>query len=54
MPCRFPAASPQTNGDLNSQLDDTEAALADCADQVDSIIACQQQASAAALPARHI
>ncbi|WP_225622284.1 Rz1-like lysis system protein LysC [Musicola keenii] len=53
-PCRFPAASPQTNGDLNSQLDDTEAALADCADQVDSIIACQQQASAAALPTQHI
>ncbi|WP_238556128.1 Rz1-like lysis system protein LysC [Dickeya sp. NCPPB 3274] len=40
-PCRFPAASPQTNGELNSLLDETEAALATCADQVDAIIACQ-------------
>ncbi|WP_224062009.1 Rz1-like lysis system protein LysC [Dickeya dadantii] len=41
-PCRFPAASPQTNGELNNQLDLTEAALADCADQVDMTIACQE------------
>ncbi|GAB7266268.1 hypothetical protein DZS_09330 [Dickeya ananatis] len=41
-PCRFPAASPQTNGELNNQLDLTEAALADCADQVDITIACQE------------
>lgn len=41
-PCRFPAASPQTNGDLNNQLDATEAALVICADQVDIILACQE------------
>ncbi|WP_232625575.1 Rz1-like lysis system protein LysC [Pectobacterium parmentieri] len=44
-PCRFPASSPQTNGDLNNQLDETEAALADCADQVDITIACQERGS---------
>ncbi|MFJ5429257.1 Rz1-like lysis system protein LysC [Pectobacterium actinidiae] len=47
-PCRFPASSPQTNGDLNNQLDETEAALADCADQVDTTIACQERGSASA------
>ncbi|WP_231848512.1 Rz1-like lysis system protein LysC [Pectobacterium atrosepticum] len=47
-PCRFPASSPQTNGDLNNQLDETEAALADCADQVDITIACQERGSASA------
>ncbi|MFC3393643.1 Rz1-like lysis system protein LysC [Brenneria rubrifaciens] len=45
-PCRFPASSPQTNGELNNQLDETEAALADCADQVDLTIACQDRADA--------
>ncbi|WPD78064.1 Rz1-like lysis system protein LysC [Dickeya fangzhongdai] len=45
-PCRFPAASPQTNGELNSLLDETEAALATCADQVDAIIACQAKSNA--------
>ncbi|MCI4030731.1 Rz1-like lysis system protein LysC [Dickeya dianthicola] len=45
-PCRFPAASPQTNGELNSLLDETEAALATCADQVDVIIACQAKSAA--------
>ncbi|MCZ0783483.1 Rz1-like lysis system protein LysC [Dickeya solani] len=45
-PCRFPAASPQTNGELNSLLDETEAALATCADQVDTIIACQAKSDA--------
>nr|WP_237431775.1 Rz1-like lysis system protein LysC [Dickeya fangzhongdai] len=45
-PCRFPAASPQTNGELNSLLDETEAALATCADQVDAIIACQAKSDA--------
>ncbi|MBA5197931.1 hypothetical protein H2Y56_01145 [Pectobacterium aroidearum] len=47
-PCRFPASSPQTNGDLNNQLDETEAALADCADQVDITIECQERGGAAA------
>nr|WP_253926627.1 Rz1-like lysis system protein LysC [Dickeya dadantii] len=45
-PCRFPVASPQTNGELNSLLDETEAALATCADQVDAIIACQAKSDA--------
>ncbi|WJV54474.1 Rz1-like lysis system protein LysC [Pectobacteriaceae bacterium CE90] len=54
-PCRFPAASPQTNGELNNQLDETEAALADCADQVDITIACQERAHAeTALPTKRI
>ncbi|WP_409309042.1 Rz1-like lysis system protein LysC [Pectobacterium sp. B1J-3] len=47
-PCRFPASSPQTNGDLNNQLDETEAALADCAAQVDITIECQERGSAPA------
>ncbi|WP_245929608.1 Rz1-like lysis system protein LysC [Brenneria roseae] len=45
-PCRFPASSPQTNGDLNNQLDETETALADCADQVDITIECQERTGA--------
>ncbi|WP_248589769.1 Rz1-like lysis system protein LysC [Dickeya zeae] len=46
-PCRFPPATPQTNGELNTQLDETEAALATCADQVDAIIECQAKSNAA-------
>ncbi|WP_232046598.1 MULTISPECIES: Rz1-like lysis system protein LysC [Dickeya] len=42
-PCRFPASNLQTNGDLGNQLDETEAALAICAEQVDIIIACQNR-----------
>ncbi|MGM3172838.1 Rz1-like lysis system protein LysC [Dickeya lacustris] len=44
-PCRFPASNLQTNGDLGNQLDETEAALAICAEQVDIIIACQRRIS---------
>nr|WP_246867319.1 Rz1-like lysis system protein LysC [Dickeya sp. CFBP 2040] len=44
-PCRFPVANPQTNGELNNLLDETEAALATCADQVDTIIACQTKSN---------
>ncbi|MGK4329360.1 Rz1-like lysis system protein LysC [Lonsdalea quercina] len=51
-PCRFPAANPLTNGDLNNQLDATEAALAMCADQVDMTMACQESFDAkTAIPA---
>ncbi|WJM87476.1 Rz1-like lysis system protein LysC [Dickeya chrysanthemi] len=45
-PCRFPTANPQTNGELNALLDETEAALAMCADQVDMVIDCQAKSSA--------
>nr|WP_231572872.1 Rz1-like lysis system protein LysC [Yersinia rohdei] len=41
-PCRFPAASPHTNGDLNDDIDQLEAALHACAAQVDTVLACQQ------------
>ncbi|HFT8240544.1 TPA: Rz1-like lysis system protein LysC [Yersinia enterocolitica] len=41
-PCLFPAASPQTNGDLNDDIDQLEAALHACAAQVDTVLACQQ------------
>ncbi|WP_226066678.1 Rz1-like lysis system protein LysC [Dickeya zeae] len=46
-PCRFPPANPQTNGELNALLDETEAALATCADQVDAIIECQATSNVA-------
>lgn len=41
-PCQFPAAEPQTNGDLNDDIDRLEAALHACAAQVDTVLACQQ------------
>nr|WP_235898779.1 Rz1-like lysis system protein LysC [Yersinia alsatica] len=41
-PCLFPAANPQTNGDLNDDIDQLEAALHACAAQVDTVLACQQ------------
>ncbi|MEQ9722998.1 Rz1-like lysis system protein LysC [Yersinia alsatica] len=41
-PCLFPAAGPQTNGDLNDDIDQLEAALHACAAQVDTVLACQQ------------
>lgn len=40
--CQFPAASPQTNGDLNDDIDQLEAALHACAAQIDTVLACQQ------------
>ncbi|EOW7073758.1 Rz1-like lysis system protein LysC [Yersinia enterocolitica] len=40
--CLFPAASPRTNGDLNDDIDQLEAALHACAAQVDMVLACQQ------------
>ncbi|EOZ6719421.1 Rz1-like lysis system protein LysC [Yersinia enterocolitica] len=40
--CLFPAASPRTNGDLNDNIDQLEAALHACAAQVDTVLACQQ------------
>ncbi|EOD4082406.1 Rz1-like lysis system protein LysC [Yersinia enterocolitica] len=41
-PCQFPAAEPQTNSDLNDDIDRLEAALHACAAQVDTVLACQQ------------
>nr|WP_220429317.1 Rz1-like lysis system protein LysC [Yersinia canariae] len=41
-PCQFPAADPQTNGDLNDDIDHLEAALHACAAQVDTVFVCQQ------------
>lgn len=41
-PCLFPAANPQTNGDLNDDIDQLEAALHACAAQVDTVFICQQ------------
>nr|WP_249192807.1 Rz1-like lysis system protein LysC [Yersinia sp. Marseille-Q3913] len=41
-PCLFPAASPQTNGDLSDDIDQLEAALHACAAQVDTVLTCQQ------------
>ncbi|EOI6373435.1 TPA: Rz1-like lysis system protein LysC [Yersinia enterocolitica] len=40
--CQFPAAEPQTNGDLNNDIDRLEAALHACAAQVDTVYLCQQ------------
>ncbi|ATM96163.1 Rz1-like lysis system protein LysC [Yersinia frederiksenii] len=44
-PCLFPAASPQTNGDLNDDIDQLEAALHACAAQIDTVLICQQEAA---------
>ncbi|MGN1438093.1 Rz1-like lysis system protein LysC, partial [Yersinia enterocolitica] len=43
--CLFPAANPQTNGDLNDDIDRLEAALHACAAQVDTLFICQQGAT---------
>ncbi|HHL2711131.1 TPA: Rz1-like lysis system protein LysC [Yersinia enterocolitica] len=40
--CLFPAANPQTNSDLNDDIDQLEAALHACAAQVDTVLVCQQ------------
>ncbi|BFI49829.1 hypothetical protein KD2_22720 [Yersinia pseudotuberculosis] len=44
-PCPFPAAEPQTNGDLNDDIYRLEAALHACAAQVDTVFICQQGAA---------
>ncbi|WP_243078904.1 Rz1-like lysis system protein LysC [Pantoea sp. MQR6] len=41
--CQLPESAPRSNGDLNRQLDATEAAWANCADKVDTIVNCQEQ-----------
>ncbi|WP_237680751.1 Rz1-like lysis system protein LysC [[Erwinia] mediterraneensis] len=41
--CQLPEAAPRSNGDLNRQLDETEAAWANCADKVDTIVNCQER-----------
>lgn len=43
-PCTLPAAAPMTNGDLNLEVERTEAAWAQCAAKVDAVIACHAQA----------
>ncbi|WP_253271748.1 Rz1-like lysis system protein LysC [Yokenella regensburgei] len=43
--CRLERSAPRSNGDLNSVLDETEAAWAVCADKVDTIVACQERDS---------
>ncbi|WP_227658528.1 Rz1-like lysis system protein LysC [Enterobacter chengduensis] len=43
--CRLERSAPRSNGDLNTVLDETEAAWAVCADKVDTIIACQERDS---------
>ncbi|EDZ04296.1 Fels-2 prophage protein [Salmonella enterica subsp. indica serovar 6,14,25:z10:1,(2),7 str. 1121] len=43
--CRLERSAPSSNGDLNAELDETEAAWAVCADKVDTIIACQERDS---------
>ncbi|HFJ4329273.1 TPA: Rz1-like lysis system protein LysC [Serratia liquefaciens] len=40
--CQLPASNPLTNGDLEQQKSRVEAAWAMCADQVDTIIQCQE------------
>uniref|UniRef100_UPI0035C74233 Rz1-like lysis system protein LysC n=1 Tax=Serratia quinivorans TaxID=137545 RepID=UPI0035C74233 len=41
--CQLPASNPLTNGDLEQQKSRVEAAWAMCADQVDTIIQCQEK-----------
>ncbi|WP_241430767.1 Rz1-like lysis system protein LysC [Tatumella saanichensis] len=41
--CRLERSAPRSNGDLNTALDETEAAWAACADKVDMIITCQER-----------
>ncbi|XYK63421.1 Rz1-like lysis system protein LysC [Serratia marcescens] len=43
IPCQLPASNPLTNGDLEQQKSRVEAAWAMCADQVDTIIQCQEK-----------
>lgn len=43
-PCRLPAVTARTNGDLNITLERTEAAWAECAAVVDMIVTCQAEA----------
>lgn len=41
--CHLPEAAPRSNGDLMRLLDETEAAWANCADKVDTIVNCQEK-----------
>lgn len=43
-PCTLPASNPETNGELDLQLERTEAAWAQCAAEVDAIILCHSEA----------
>ncbi|WP_343867583.1 Rz1-like lysis system protein LysC [Tatumella terrea] len=43
--CRLERSAPRSNGDLNTALNETEAAWAVCADKVDTIISCQERSS---------
>ncbi|WP_413614109.1 Rz1-like lysis system protein LysC [Halomonas sp. FeN2] len=50
-PCTLPASNPLTNGELDLQLERTEAAWAQCAAEVDAIIACHENADEKTPPA---
>ncbi|MGO2147493.1 Rz1-like lysis system protein LysC [Halomonas sp.] len=52
-PCTLPASNPFTNGELHLQLERTEAAWAQCAAEVDAIIACHENADEKTPPAAH-
>ncbi|WP_425348196.1 Rz1-like lysis system protein LysC [Vreelandella olivaria] len=43
-PCTLPASQPTTNGEMHLQLERTEAAWAQCAAEVDAVIACHATA----------
>ncbi|WP_145588372.1 Rz1-like lysis system protein LysC [Yersinia aldovae] len=42
-PCQLPASNPQSNGQLNDDVDLLERAWAQCAAQVDMTINCQRE-----------
>ncbi|WP_232298166.1 Rz1-like lysis system protein LysC [Erwinia typographi] len=41
--CRLASSAPKNNGDLSTALDEAEAAWANCADKVDTIVTCQEK-----------
>ncbi|WP_442905396.1 Rz1-like lysis system protein LysC [Halomonas sp. 23_GOM-1509m] len=50
-PCTLLASNPLTNGELDLQLERTEAAWAQCAAEVDAIIACHENVDEKTPPA---
>ena len=41
--CHMEPSAPRSNGELLAALDDTQAAWANCADKVDTIVTCQEK-----------
>ncbi|MGA7509484.1 MAG: Rz1-like lysis system protein LysC [Erwinia billingiae] len=41
--CHLEPSAPRSNGELLAALDDAEAAWANCADKVDTIVTCQEK-----------